>query len=87
MAAPERISLAIQLRGRSTLTQRDLTVVARVGELELTDLTSAFDYVHRDEGAAEALYIDNEQLGLPIASRAATRRRCSVAQPSSSFAP
>jgi AraC-like DNA-binding protein len=57
MAAPERISLAIQLRGRCTLTQRDLTVVDRGGELELTDLTSAFDYVHSGEGAAEALYI------------------------------
>jgi AraC-like protein len=60
MAAPERISLAIQLRGCCTLTQRDLTVVDRVGELELTDLTSPFDYVHRGEGAAEALYIDND---------------------------
>jgi AraC-like DNA-binding protein len=66
MAAPERISLAIQLRGCCTLTQRDLTVVDRVGELELTDLTSPFDYVHRGEGAAEALYIDNDHLGLTV---------------------
>lgn len=66
MAAPERISLAIQLHGRCTLTQGDLTVVDRVGELELTDLTSAFDYVHSGDGAAQALYIDNDQLGLPV---------------------
>ena len=42
MAAPERISLAIQLRGRCTLTQRDMTAVDSVGKLELTDLTSRF---------------------------------------------
>ncbi len=66
MAAPERISLAIQLQGRCTLTQRDLTVVDSVGELELTDLTTAFDYVHSGDGAAQALYIDNDQLGLPV---------------------
>lgn len=66
MAAPERISLAIQLHGRCTLTQRDLTMIDRVGELELTDLTSAFDYVHSGDGAAQALYIDNDQLGLPV---------------------
>ncbi|MGH3785028.1 MAG: helix-turn-helix domain-containing protein [Pseudonocardiaceae bacterium] len=66
MAAPERISLAIQLRGSCALTQRGLDVVGRVGELQLTDLTSAFDYIQSGEGAAQALYIDNEQLGLPV---------------------
>jgi len=66
MAAPERISLSIQIAGRSTLSQGDLTWVDSVGELELVDLTSTFDYLHAGAGVAEALYIDHDQLGLPV---------------------
>ena len=77
MAAPERISLSIQIAGRSTLSQGDLTWVDSVGELELVDLTSTFDYLHAGAGVAEALYIDHDQLGLPVdvVRRAAPRLR------------
>lgn len=66
VAAPERISLAIHLTGRSLLTHGGVTHVDRAGELELVDLTSSFDYVHRDDGAALALYVDVDQLALPV---------------------
>jgi len=66
IAAPERISLSVQLAGRSRLCQGDLTWVDSVGELELVDLTSTFDYLHAGAGVTEALYIDHDHLGLPV---------------------
>lgn len=63
--AQERISLAIQLTGRATLAHRDLPPL-ELGELQLVDLTSPFAYVAWPDSAAQSLYIDTAQLGLPV---------------------
>jgi len=67
ISAPERISLAVQLGGCSaTRTLADQHDTNDPGELRLVDLTSAFDHVAEGNGVADALYIDNERLGLPV---------------------
>jgi AraC-like DNA-binding protein len=63
--AQERISLAIQLAGRSRLAHRDLPAAA-LGELQLVDLTSPFRYATGVASAAQALYVDTAQLGLSV---------------------
>lgn len=63
--AQERISLAIQLTGRATLTHRDLPPLG-LGELQLVDLTSPFAYVAWPDSAAQSLYIDTAHLRLPV---------------------
>ena len=63
--AEERISLAIQLAGHSRLAHRDLPASA-VGELQLVDLTSPFQYATGPASAAQALYVDNAQIGLSV---------------------
>jgi len=67
ISAPERISLAVQLGGCSvTRTLGDGDGTNDPGELRLVDLTSAFDHIAEGNGVADALYIDNERLGLPV---------------------
>lgn len=61
----ERISLALQLTGRGDLTHRDLPRAGR-DELQLVDLTSPFDFLAGPDSAAQALYVDAAQLGLPV---------------------
>jgi AraC-like DNA-binding protein len=67
ISAPEQIALAVQLGGYSaTRTRADQHTINDPGELQLVDLTSPFDHVAEGEGVADALYIDNERLGLPV---------------------
>jgi AraC-like DNA-binding protein len=67
IGAPERISLAVQVGGCSTTrTLADPDGTNDPGELRLVDLTSAFDHVAAENGVADALYIDNERLGLTV---------------------
>lgn len=63
--AEERISLAIQLTGRGHLEHRDLPPAALSG-LQLVDLTSPFAFLSGAASSAQALYVDNAQLGLPV---------------------
>jgi AraC-like DNA-binding protein len=61
----EKISLAIQLTGRGSLTHRDLSP-ARTGDLQLVDLTSPFEFTAWPASATQVVYIDVAQLGLPV---------------------
>jgi AraC-like DNA-binding protein len=63
--AEERISLAIQLSGRGDLAHRDVPATG-LGDLQLVDLTSPFDFVAWPASTAQALYVDAAQLGLPV---------------------
>jgi AraC-like DNA-binding protein len=63
--AQERISLALQLTGQGHLEHRDVPVSAG-GDLQLVDLTSPFDFLARPASSAQALYVDLDQLGLPV---------------------
>lgn len=63
--APEQVSLAIALSGNQVIAQNGYSSSA-VGELQLTDLTSAFDYRAHGGVRSLACYISGERLGLSV---------------------
>lgn len=78
-AAPERVGLGLQLRAPATFAHCGVEHVVGVGDLELTDGTSASDYEWRGIGGTKVVILDYALLGLPIDTvrSAATRLRAS----------
>lgn len=63
---PDRISLGLPRHGSVRLTHRDNPYGDRVGELQLVDLTSPYDFLVAGPSAVQAVIIDYAQLGLGV---------------------
>ncbi|MBQ1017532.1 AraC family transcriptional regulator [Micromonospora sp. D93] len=72
---PERVSLGLPRSGASQIRHRDLVGGDRVGELQLVDLTSPYDFWVEELSSVQAVIVDYTQLGIPIdAARSAIPR-------------
>ncbi|GAB3838760.1 helix-turn-helix domain-containing protein [Dactylosporangium cerinum] len=65
-AGPERISLGLPISGAVRMRHRDLPGGDRIGELQLVDLTSPYDFLVEEVSVVEAVLIDYGRLGLPV---------------------
>ncbi|WP_238017265.1 helix-turn-helix domain-containing protein [Dactylosporangium sp. AC04546] len=63
---PERLSLGLPVSGAVRMRHRDMPFGDRVGELQLTDLTSPYDFHVEDVSVVEAVFVDYDRLGLPV---------------------
>lgn len=66
VAAPERFSVVLKLRGESSVTVRGAEHVVRSGDMWILDQTSPHTYDSRGAGGVEALNIDYERLNLTV---------------------
>lgn len=64
--APEMVAIALQESGRARRIQAAHTADLRRGDLLLSDLTAPYDYAWSGLGAASALSIPYDRLGLPV---------------------
>ncbi|MFC9328837.1 helix-turn-helix domain-containing protein [Kitasatospora sp. NPDC057015] len=64
--APETVAIALQEFGRARRIQASHTAELSRGDLLLSDLTAPYDYAWSGIGAASALSIPYERLGLPV---------------------
>jgi AraC-like DNA-binding protein len=65
---PERISLGLPVTGAVRMRHRDLAGGDRIGELQLVDLTSPYDFLVEEPSSVQALIIDYSHLGVPVDS-------------------
>ena len=65
-AAPERIVLAVQLRGEGRSEHRGVVAVTPPGHLNLIDATSESDYEWTGLNARRVFVLENAPLGLPV---------------------
>ncbi|MET7402601.1 AraC family transcriptional regulator [Dactylosporangium sp. NPDC005572] len=63
---PERISLGLPRSGSVRLKHRDLPYGDRIGELQLVDLTSPYDFLVDGPAELQAVIVDYAQLGLTV---------------------
>ncbi|WP_458686341.1 helix-turn-helix domain-containing protein [Nocardia tengchongensis] len=79
VAAPERVGIGVQLTGSGTFSHCGADQVIDVGELSLTDGTSASDYSSTGIGGTKVVIFDYNQLALPVETvrSAATRLKSS----------
>ncbi|WP_433201684.1 helix-turn-helix domain-containing protein [Dactylosporangium sp. CS-047395] len=67
-SVPERISLGLPVSGAVRMRHRDLPFSDRIGELQLADLTSPYDFLVAEPSVVEAVLVDYSRLGLPVAA-------------------
>ncbi|AGZ40659.1 AraC family transcriptional regulator [Actinoplanes friuliensis] len=65
---PERISLGLPVSGAVRMRHRDLPGGDRIGELQLVDLTSPYDFLVEETSTVQALIVDYSHLGVPVDS-------------------
>jgi AraC-like DNA-binding protein len=65
---PERISVGLPIAGAVRMRHRDLAGGDRIGELQLIDLTSPYDFLVEEPSSVQALIVDYTRLGVPVDS-------------------
>ncbi|GAA4259408.1 helix-turn-helix domain-containing protein [Dactylosporangium darangshiense] len=63
---PERISLGLPVSGAVRMRHRDMPFGDRIGELQLADLTSPWDFQVDEPSVLQAVLVDYSRLGLPV---------------------
>ncbi|MET7398769.1 helix-turn-helix domain-containing protein [Dactylosporangium sp. NPDC005572] len=63
---PERLSLGLPVSGAVRMRHRDMPFGDRVGELQLADLTSPYEFQVEEASVVEAVLVDYDRLGLPV---------------------
>lgn len=63
---PEQISLGLPIHGAVHLRHRDLSGGDRLGDLQLVDLTSPYDFRVEEPSTVQAVIIGYSHLGIPI---------------------
>jgi AraC-like DNA-binding protein len=63
---PERISLGLPVSGAVRMRHRDLPGGDRIGELQLVDLTSPYDFLVEEPSCVQAVIVDHARLGIPV---------------------
>ncbi|MEU8613918.1 helix-turn-helix domain-containing protein [Actinoplanes sp. NPDC048791] len=63
---PERLSLGLPVSGSVRMRHRDLTGGDRIGELQLVDLTSPYDFLVEGPSCVQAVIVDYARLGVPV---------------------
>lgn len=63
---PERISLGLPRSGAVRMRHRDMTGGDRIGELQLVDLTSPYDFLVEEPSGVQAVIVDYAQLGIQV---------------------